>query len=57
MLGISPEWEIYFGIDLLTDKNPISIPPYRMAPAQLNELKAQLKVLLDKGFIQPNISP
>ena len=28
-----------------------------MAPAELNELKALLKDLLDKGFIRPNISP
>ena len=28
-----------------------------MAPAKLKELKAQLKDLLDKGFIRPNISP
>ena len=28
--GIPPEWEIKFGIDLLHEKNPILIPPYRM---------------------------
>ena len=28
-----------------------------MAPAELKELKAQLKDLLDKGFIRPSISP
>ena len=28
-----------------------------MALAKLKELKAQLKDLLDKGFIQPSISP
>ena len=28
-----------------------------MALAELKELKAQLKDLLDKGFIRPNISP
>ncbi|XP_070050901.1 uncharacterized protein [Nicotiana tomentosiformis] len=28
---------------------PISIPPYRIAPAELRELKEQLKDLLDKG--------
>ena len=28
-----------------------------MAPAELKELKFQLKDLLDKGFIQPSISP
>ncbi|WMV30114.1 hypothetical protein MTR67_023499, partial [Solanum verrucosum] len=52
--GIPPEREIDFGIDLLPDTQPIGIPPYRMAPTELKELKAQLKDLLDKGFIQPN---
>ncbi|KAH0638002.1 hypothetical protein KY289_037917 [Solanum tuberosum] len=47
--GIPPEWEIDFGIDLLSDTQPISIPPYRMAPAELKELNEQLKDLLDKG--------
>ncbi|WMV29489.1 hypothetical protein MTR67_022874 [Solanum verrucosum] len=47
--GISPKREIDVGIDLLPDTQPISIPPYRMAPAELKELKEQLKVLLDKG--------
>ncbi|KAF3651801.1 putative auxin-induced protein 5NG4-like [Capsicum annuum] len=31
--GIPPEGEIDFGIDLLPDTQPISILPYRMAPA------------------------
>ncbi|KAH0692437.1 hypothetical protein KY285_019534 [Solanum tuberosum] len=55
--GVSPEWEIDFGIDLLPDTQPISIPPYRMAPTELKELKEQLKDFLDKGFIRPSISP
>ncbi|KAH0680772.1 hypothetical protein KY284_021857 [Solanum tuberosum] len=55
--GIPPEWEIDFGIDLLPNTQPISILPYRMALAELKELKAQLKDFLDKGFIQPSISP
>ena len=40
----------------MPDTNPISIPPYRMAPTELKELKAQLKDLLRKGFIRPSIS-
>ena len=28
-----------------------------MGPAELRELKAQLQELVDKGFIQPSISP
>ncbi|KAH0636085.1 hypothetical protein KY290_036497 [Solanum tuberosum] len=55
--GVPPEREIDFGIDLLPDTQPISIPPYRMAPAELKELKEQLKDLLDKGFIRLSISP
>ena len=35
---------------------PISLPPYRMAPAELKELKAQLQELVDGGFIRPSIS-
>nr|XP_009803207.1 PREDICTED: uncharacterized protein LOC104248608 [Nicotiana sylvestris] len=54
---IPPDREIDFGIDLLPGTKPISIPPYRMAPAELKELKVQLKDLLDKGFIRPSVSP
>ena len=36
---------------------PISIPPYRMAPLELLELKKQLQELLDKGYIRPSVSP
>jgi len=49
--------EIDFGIDLAPDTLPISIPPYRMAPAELKELKQQLQDLLNKSFIRPSISP
>nr|XP_009778496.1 PREDICTED: uncharacterized protein LOC104227845 [Nicotiana sylvestris] len=43
--------------DVVTGTKPISILPYRMAPAELKELKVQLKDLLDKGFIKPSVSP
>ncbi|XP_060185837.1 uncharacterized protein LOC132615291 [Lycium barbarum] len=55
--GLPPEREIDFSIDVLPDTKPISIPPYRMAPAELKELKEQLKDLLEKGFIRPSSSP
>ena len=32
------------------------MPYYRMAPAELKELKEQLEELLDKGFIRPSTS-
>ena len=46
-----------FTIDLILGIEPISIPPYRMAPVELRELKAQLEEMLSKGFIRPSISP
>ncbi|KAI5338654.1 hypothetical protein L3X38_017925 [Prunus dulcis] len=33
------------------------VSPYRMAPAELRELKTQLQELVDLGFIRPNVSP
>jgi len=57
LTGLPPEREIEFSIDALPDTQPISIPPYRMAPAELRELKVQLKDLLDKGFIRPSTLP
>ena len=52
-----PDREIEFSIDLLPGTTPISKAPYRMAPAELKELKAQLQELLDRGFIRPSVSP
>ena len=55
--GLPPEREVESTIDLILGTEPISIPPYRMAPTELRELKAQLEELLSKGFIRPSISP
>ncbi|XP_070005243.1 uncharacterized protein [Nicotiana sylvestris] len=54
---IPPDREIDFGIDVMPGTQPISIPPYRMALAELKELNEQLKDLLEKGFIRPSVSP
>ena len=55
--GLPPHREIEFFIDMVSDTARISMPPYRMAPAELRELKEQLQELLDKGFIRPSTSP
>ncbi|XP_043805308.1 uncharacterized protein LOC110608243 [Manihot esculenta] len=55
--GLPPDREIEFSIDLNPGTAPISMAPYRMAPIELKELKAQLQELLDKGFIRPSVSP
>ncbi|XP_070046710.1 uncharacterized protein [Nicotiana tomentosiformis] len=43
LLGIPPDREIDFGIDVMSGTQPISIPPYKMAPAELKDLKEQHK--------------
>ncbi|WMV49653.1 hypothetical protein MTR67_043038 [Solanum verrucosum] len=57
LLGMPPDRDINFCIDLEPDTHPISIPPYQMASAELREIKAQIQGLLDKGFIRPSASP
>nr|CAD1829907.1 unnamed protein product [Ananas comosus var. bracteatus] len=54
--GMPPDREIEFVVDLVPGTAPISKAPYRMAPAELKELRAQLQDLLDKGFIRPSVS-
>ena len=55
--GLPLDRAIEFVIELIPGTESISIPPYRMAPAELKELKAQLEELLSKGFIRPSTSP
>ncbi|KAL0537606.1 hypothetical protein IC582_026589 [Cucumis melo] len=55
--GLPPHREVEFAIELEPGTIPISRAPYRMAPAELKELKVQLQELLDKGFIRPSVSP
>ncbi|KAL4021073.1 hypothetical protein IC575_019862 [Cucumis melo] len=55
--GLPPHREVEFAIELEPGTVPISRAPYRMAPAELKELKVQLQELLDKGFIRPSVSP
>ena len=57
ILGLPPDRAIEFVIELIPGTELISIPPYRMALAELKELKAQLEELLSKGFIRPSTSP
>ncbi|KAL0544432.1 hypothetical protein IC582_019547 [Cucumis melo] len=55
--GLPPHREVEFAIELEPGTVLISKAPYRMAPAELKELKVQLQELLDKGFIRPSVSP
>ena len=49
--------DVDFTIELHPGISHISMTPYRMAPAELQELKVQLQKLLDRGFVKPSTSP
>ena len=55
--GIPLEREVDLSIEIVLGIAPMSRAPYRMAPAELKELKVQLQELLDKGFVRHTVSP
>ncbi|KAK1351415.1 hypothetical protein POM88_054388 [Heracleum sosnowskyi] len=57
LLGLPPDREIEFAIELALGMTPVSKAPYRLAPLEMNELATQLQELLGKGMIRPNVSP
>ena len=54
---LPPRRVVDFGIELHPGTSPISMTPQRMEPIELQELRVQLKELLDKRFIRPSTSP
>ena len=54
--GLPPSREVEFSIDLVPGTSLVSMAPYRMAPAELVELKKQIEELMAQ-VIRPNISP
>ena len=54
---LPPDREIEFCIELIPETAPISRAPYRLALAELKELKAQLEELIEKGLTRPSHSP
>ena len=55
--GIPLKREVDLSIEIVPGTAPVSRAPYRMALAELKELKVQLQELLDKGFVRPSVSP
>jgi hypothetical protein len=57
LLGMPPDRDIEFIIELLLGTPPISKRPYRMPVNELVDLKKQIAELQSKGFIRPSSSP
>ena len=54
--GLPLKWELDFTIELVPSAVPSSKSPYRMNILELNELKSQLKELIDKKYLRPSVS-
>jgi hypothetical protein len=55
--GLPPERELEFTIDIKPRTKLIERTVYQMSTPELQELKMQLKELLDLGIILPSVSP
>ena len=55
--SLPPRRDIDFLIELAPGVVPVSRTPYQMSTPELVELKLQLKEMMDKGYIQPSVSP
>ncbi|GJU20651.1 putative reverse transcriptase domain-containing protein [Tanacetum coccineum] len=56
LLGLPPQQQVEYRIDLVPGATPVAKSPYRLAPSEMQELSAQLQELQDKGFIRPSHS-
>jgi hypothetical protein len=57
LLGMPPDRDIEFVIELKPGTTLIYETPFRMTTVQLAELKEHIKELLEKWFIRPSSSP
>lgn len=57
VIGLPPNREVDFTIDLEPGEKPVSMAPYRIGPIELAELKKQIEDLIEKKFIRPSVSP
>jgi Reverse transcriptase (RNA-dependent DNA polymerase) len=54
---LPPKRNIDHAIELIPGSEPPSKPIYQMSHMEMQELKKQLNDLMEKGFIQPSVSP
>ncbi|GKF29271.1 putative reverse transcriptase domain-containing protein, partial [Tanacetum coccineum] len=54
--GLPPTRQVEFQIDLVPGAAPVARAPYRLAPAEMQELSTQLQELSDRGVREEDIS-
>ena len=55
--GIPPKRVVEHSIEIEPGSKPSYRPPYRLGPAEQDELEEQIRDLLAQGFIRPSCSP
>ena len=56
-IGPPPEREVVHSIEVQPGSEPTYRTPYRLRPAEQDELEEQVRDLLAQGFIRPSQSP
>ncbi|GJQ89516.1 putative reverse transcriptase domain-containing protein [Tanacetum coccineum] len=57
LLGLPPQRQVEFRIELVLGATSVTKSPYRLAPSEMQELSRKLQELQDNGFIRPSLSP
>jgi hypothetical protein len=55
--GLPPERSVDMEIVLEERAKPVAKPALRLSPAEMDELKKQLSLFLEKGLVRPSVSP
>ncbi|GKE67284.1 hypothetical protein Tco_1521445, partial [Tanacetum coccineum] len=54
LMGLPPQRQVEFRIDLVPGATLVAKSPYLLAPSEMQELSEQLRELKDKGFVRPS---
>jgi hypothetical protein len=55
--GLPPKRSVSIEIELEGGAKPVAKPEFRLSPAEMDELKKQLSILLKKGLVRLSVSP
>ena len=55
--GLPPEHDVGHTIPLVDGAVPPNGRPYRLSPRELQEAKAQIADMIEKGHVAPSVSP
>ena len=53
----TPKMDVDYHIETIPEAKPPSWPPYRLGPAEQDEMEKQIKDLVEQRFIRPSVSP